>query len=106
MSTLFQTTSRLNPNISDQFGCNVFMYALRFQRFRLFELLLRETSIDANFAAQDQQGNTILHYAVVYCVDQTQIFDRLIDHFKYLKLDVDQRNQFGFTPLLLGKQTN
>ena len=80
------------------------MYALRYQRFQLFDLLLREMSIDADFTARDLQGNTILHYAVVYCADQTHIFDRLIDHFKQLKLDIDQRNHFGFTPLLLGKQ--
>ena len=105
MSSLFRSTSRLDPNVYDEFSCNVFMYALRFQRFHLFELLLRETSIDADFSAKDPQGNTILHYAVVYCRDQTQICDRLIDQFKHWKLDVDHQNQFGFTPLLSGKTT-
>ena len=79
MSSLFKSMHRYSPNITDEFGCNVLMYALRYQRYQLFELLLRETSIDLDFWAKDRQGNTLLHYAIVYAGQQTHIFDLLID---------------------------
>ena len=79
------------------------MYVLRFQRFRLFDVLLQEVAVDLNFAAKDRLGNTILHYAVVYARDRPKIMEKLIDKFNQFKIDVDQRNRSGFTPLLLGK---
>ena len=106
MRLLFASTSHSSPNVSDQFGCHLLMYVLRYQRFRLLDFLLQEVTVDLNFAARDRHGNTILHYAVVYARDQTQIMEKLIDKFKQFKIEVDQRNSSGFTPLLLGKVKN
>ena len=89
-------------NECDESGCNLLMYSLLYQRYKLFDLLLNETSVDLNFHAHDQQGNTILHYAVLYSRNESRVIDRLIEKYNKFAMDIDKRNQYGFTPLLLG----
>jgi ankyrin repeat protein len=103
MRILFSSCSRYSPNVCDEFGCNVLMYSLRYQRYKLFEFLLKETTLDLNLCAKDQQGNTILHYAILYGDKDTQIIDRLIEKYHKYAIEIDQRNSLGFTPLLLGE---
>jgi ankyrin repeat protein len=79
------------------------MYSLRYQRYRLFNFLLNEIDLNLDFHAKDQQGNTILHYAILYAGNDTQIMDRLIEKYKKFAINIDERNSQGFTPLLLGK---
>ena len=108
MRRLFSSSSaaRYSPNVTDEFRCNVLMYSLRYQRYRLFNFLLSETSSDLDLRAQDRQGNTILHYAIIYSGDQIQLVERLIDKYEKFSLDVDVRNALGLTPLLLGQMKN
>jgi len=80
------------------------MYSLRYQRYRLFNFLLNEIDLNLDFHAKDQQGNTILHYAILYAGNDTQIMDRLIEKYKKFTINIDERNSQGFTPLLLGKR--
>lgn len=93
-------------NVHDEFGCNILMYSLRYQRYQLFEFLLTKTSLDFNFRAKDQQGNSILHYTILYGGNDTQIIEKLIEIYKKLAINVDERNIYGFTPLLLGEKMN
>jgi ankyrin repeat protein len=79
------------------------MYSLRYQRFRLFDFLLNEITADLNLRSKDQQGNTILHYTIIYANDNTEILQKLLEKFKKFGITPDDRNIFGFTPLLLGK---
>lgn len=88
--------------LHDEFGCNVLMYCLRYQRYRLFDFLLNATNLDFNLRETDQQGNTILHYAVLYGGNTTQIMDKLIEKYKKFSIAIDDRNQYGHTALLLG----
>lgn len=99
---LFSTRSSCSPNVCDEFSCTALMYCLRYQRFRLFDFLLEETSTDLNLQAKDRHGNNVLHYAVVYDACRPQLMNKLIDRWNQYKINVDQRNRFGFTPLLLG----
>ena len=96
-------SSRYSPNVSDEFGCNVLMYSLRYQRYRLFEYLLKNTSLELNFQAKDRHENTILHYAIMYSGNDTRILDKLIEIYKKFAIKIDERNNVGFTPLLLGE---
>jgi ankyrin repeat protein len=104
MKILFSSRYNYSPNVCDEFGCNVLMYTLRYQRYRLFYFLLNEISSDLNLRSKDQQENTILHYAIIYGKNDTQIMENLIEKFNKFGIDIDERNIFGFTPLLLGKQ--
>ena len=106
IKSLFSSNYSYSPNVSDQFHCNALMYTLRYQRYRLFHFLIEETSIHLNLRATDKQGNTILHYAVVYDGFHFEILEKLIEKCNQYKIDIDQRNQFGFTPLLLGMILN
>jgi hypothetical protein len=49
MRLLLSPRYHYSPNVYDKFGCNVLMYALRYQRYRLFEYLLNDISLDINF---------------------------------------------------------
>ncbi|UJR07664.1 hypothetical protein I4U23_011951 [Adineta vaga] len=100
LHTLFSSSYRSRPNLCDEFGCNISMYSLRYQRYRLFELLLEEESLNLNYRAKDQQGNTILHYAIIYCENNIQLIEKLIEKYKQFFIEIDQRNNLGFTPLL------
>ncbi|CAF1217033.1 unnamed protein product [Rotaria sp. Silwood1] len=100
MKLLFSSRYHYSPNVCDEFGCNVLMYTLRYQRYKLFDFLLNETSLDLNLRSKDQQGNTILHYVVIYGKDDTTIMNILIEKFIKFGIDIDERNVFGFTPLL------
>ncbi|CAF0804907.1 unnamed protein product [Rotaria sordida] len=100
MKTLFSSRYHSSPNVWDEFGCNILMYTLRYQRYQLFDFLLNETSLDLNLRSKDRQGNTILHYAVIYGKDDTKIMENLIEKFLKFGIDIDERNIFGFTPLL------
>lgn len=102
MKTLFASHHHYSPNACDEFGCNVLMYTLRYQRYKLFYFFLNETSIDLNLRSKDRQGNSILHYAVIYGKDDTNIMEALIENFIKFGIDIDERNIFGFTPLLFG----
>jgi hypothetical protein len=103
MKILFSPRYHYSSNVYDEFGCNVLMYTLRYQRYHLFNFLLNESSLDLNLRAKDQQGNTILHYAIIYGKDNTQIMENLIEKLNKVSISVDDRNVFGFTPLLLGE---
>ncbi len=103
MKILFSSRYKYSPNVCDEFGCNVLMYTLRYHRYQLFNFLLDEISLDLNLRSRDRQGNTILHYAIIYGKDDTEIFEKLIKKFKKFGINTDERNIFGFTPLLLGK---
>ena len=99
---LISSNRHFSPNICDEFGCNLLMYCLRFQYHRLLHLLLDEVSLELDFSAKDQQGNTILHYATIYTEGNLEIIDRFIGKYKEFYVDIDQRNALGFTPLLFG----
>lgn len=103
MKILFSSRYNYSPNVSDEFGCNLLMYTLRYQRYKLFDFLLNEISINLNFRSKDQQGNNILHYAIIYGKNHLDIIEKLIEKFQKFSIDIDERNIFGFTPLLLGK---
>jgi len=79
------------------------MYTLRYQRYQLFDFLLNDISLDLNLRSKDRQGNTILHYAIIYGKNDTQIMENLINKFNQFGIYIDERNVLGFTPLLLGK---
>ncbi|CAF1105125.1 unnamed protein product [Adineta steineri] len=98
---LFSTSCHYSLNLCDQFGCNILMYSLRYQRYRLFDILLNEISFDLNIHTKDQENNTILHYAILYGGNNTQIIEKLIEKYKKFAMNIDERNSFGFTPLLL-----
>ncbi|CAF4340600.1 unnamed protein product, partial [Adineta steineri] len=102
MKKLFSTSCHYSLNQCDQFGCNILMYSLRYQRYRLFDILLNEISFDLNIHTKDQENNTILHYAILYGGNNTQIIEKLIEKYKKFAMNIDERNNFGFTPLLLG----
>ena len=93
-----------SANVCDEFGCNLLMYALRYQHDQLFDFLLNEMSLDLSLRSKDQQGNTILHYVVIYGKDKRRIMENLIVKFNKCGIDIDERNNFGFTPLLFGKK--
>ncbi|CAF1500272.1 unnamed protein product [Rotaria sp. Silwood1] len=101
MRTLLSSRYSNSPNVYDEFGCNLLMYTLRYQRYKLFEFLLNETIFDINLHDKDQQGNTILHYAILYGGNNTQIIDKLIEKYNKFSIEIDERNNYGFTPLLL-----
>ncbi|CAF3196179.1 unnamed protein product [Rotaria sp. Silwood2] len=101
MRTLLSSRYSNSPNVHDEFGCNVLMYTLRYQRYKLFQFLLNETTFDINLHAKDQQGNTILHYAILYGGNDTYIIDKLIEKYNKFSIEIDERNNYGFTPLLL-----
>jgi len=103
MKTLFSPRYHYSSNVCDEFGCNLLMYTLRYQRYQLFDFLLNDISLDLNLRSKDRQGNTILHYAIIYGKNNTPIIENLIEKFNKFGINVDQRNIFGFTPLLLGK---
>lgn len=103
MKTLFSSRKNYSPNVCDEFGCTALMYSLRYQRFRLFDFLFNEIPADLNLQSKDQQGNTILHYAIIYGKDDTQILQKLLERFTKFGITPDDRNIFGFTPLLLGR---
>lgn len=100
---LSSSKSTYSPNVCDGFGCNILMYTLRYQRYRLFDFLLEKSSTDLNFQAKDRYGNTILHYAIIYGGNQPDLLEKLIDKYKKFRLNIDERNYFGYTPLLLGR---
>jgi ankyrin repeat protein len=79
------------------------MYTLRYQRYHLFNYLLNEITLELNLRSKDRQGNTIIHYAIIYGKDDPTIIENLIEKFNKFGIDTDERNIFGFTPLLLGK---
>ncbi|CAF1112931.1 unnamed protein product [Adineta ricciae] len=97
---LISSNRHFSPNICDEFGCNFLMYCLRFQYHRLLHFLLDEVSLDLDFSAKDQQGNTILHYAIIYSEGNLETIDRLIGKYEEFYVEIDQRNALGFTPLL------
>lgn len=103
---LISSNRYFSPNICDEFGCNLLMYCLRLKYNRLLHLLLDEVSLDLDFSAKDQQGNTILHYAIMYSEGNLQIIGRLIAKYDEFFIEIDQRNTLGFTPLLFGKKNN
>lgn len=103
MRLLLSSRHQYSPNVCDEFGCNVLMYSLRYQRYRLFELLLNDISFDLNLHAKDRHGNTILHYAILYGGNDKRIIEKLIEKYKKFSSQIDERNNFGFTALLLGK---
>jgi ankyrin repeat protein len=106
MRSLLSSRYGYSPDVYDEFGCNVLMYALRYQRFRLLEFLLDNGSLEINLQAKDRLGNTILHYAIIYGGDDTQILQKLIEKYKKNGIKTDEKNHYGFTPLLLGKIRN
>jgi ankyrin repeat protein len=79
------------------------MYTLRYHRYQIFDYLLDEISLDLNLRSKDRHGNTILHYAIIYAKDDTKIVEKLMNKFNRFRIKTDERNIFGFTPLLLGK---
>ena len=101
MKILFSPRYHYSPNVCDEFGCNVLMYTLRYQRYNLFNYLLNELTLELNLRSKDRQGNTILHYAIIYGKDDPTIMENLIEKFNKFGIDIDERNIFGFTPLLL-----
>lgn len=103
MRLLLSSKHQYSVNVCDEFGCNVLMYTLRYQRYRLFDFLLNDKSLDINFHAKDRHGNTVLHYAILYSGNETKILEKLIDIYKKFAIQIDERDNYGFTPLLLGK---
>jgi len=103
MRLLLSSRYDYSPNICDEFGCNLLMYSLRYQRYRLFEFLLNDLSLDLNFHAKDRYGNTIFHYIIIYGGNDNQIIEKLIEKYQKFSMNIDERNNFGFTPLLLGE---
>ena len=103
VTKLLSSRSRWSPNLSNEFHCNALMCSLRYQRFRLFDYFLNETLADLDLRAKDQQGNSILHYAVFYSKDHPSVIEHLLDKLNKYRIDVDQRNNFGFTPSLFGQ---
>ena len=101
MKLLLSSRYKYSPNVCDEFGCNVLMYTLRYHRYQLFDYLLDEISLDLNLRSKDRHGNTILHYAIIYAKDDTMILEKLINKFNRFQIKTDERNIFGFTPLLL-----
>lgn len=89
-------------NVFDSFRSNLLMFTIRFQRLRLFEYFLNELFFHFDFRSKDRRGNTILHYSVIYFPDDLRLFELLIDKFNENHLEIDPRNSFGFTPLILG----
>jgi ankyrin repeat protein len=104
MRLLLSSRYHYSPNVYDEFGCNVIMYSLRYQRYRLFQFLLNDLSSNLNLQAKDRDGNTILHYAILYSGNDTRIIEKLIEKYQKFAIKIDQRNKFGFTPLLFGKK--
>ena len=104
MRLLLSPKYNYSVNVYDGFGCNVLMYSLRYKRMRLFDFLLNHNSIDLNFQSKDRFGNTILHYAIIYGGNTTNILEKLIEKYLKFGLNLDERNYFGYTPLLLGKR--
>ena len=97
------TSNNLNLlNECDGYGRNILMYSFYYQRYRLLEYLLNETALDIDFQIQDKQGNTILHYAILYSGNDNRIVDQLIEKYNKFAFNIDERNNQGFTPLLLG----
>ena len=103
MRTLLSSRYDYSPNATDDFGCNLLMYVVRYQRYRLLDFLLKNYFVDFDFHAKDQHGNTLLHYAVIYSGPDTEIMEKLIDKYRKFAIRVDERNNLGFTPLLLGR---
>ncbi|CAF1186933.1 unnamed protein product [Didymodactylos carnosus] len=90
------------PNVCDEFGCTLLMYILRYQRYKLYKLLFQEDLKDFNLSLKDIQGNNILHYAIIYVSKSNRnIILDLIEKFHKFGLNIDERNTYGFTPLLL-----
>ena len=106
VTKLLSSRSRWSPNLSNEFHCNALMCSLRYQRFRLFDYFLAEALADLDLRAKDQQGNSILHYAVFYSQDHPSAIDHLLDKLNKYRIDVDQRNNFGFTPSLFGQRSS
>ncbi|UJR38503.1 hypothetical protein I4U23_031170 [Adineta vaga] len=103
MKNIFSSRSKYSSNLCDEFGCNILMYTLRYQRYKLFDYLLNDIPLDIDFRSKDRDGNTILHYAIVYIEKENmEIMEKLIEKMKKFRIEIDQRNHFGFTPLLLG----
>ena len=89
-------------DIRDDFGCNVLMCNIRYRRFHLLNYFSNEILSDIDLQSQDHQGNTIIHYAVIYSEYSQRILQNLIEKFKKNGLNIDRKNHFGFTPLFLG----
>ena len=104
MKVLFSSRFQNPSNVCDGFGCNVLMYALRCQRYKLFDLLVNDIAMDLDLRWKDRQGNSVLHYAVVYDKDGTKTLEKLIERFHRFGIEIDERNVYGLTPLLLGKR--
>lgn len=103
MRSLLSPRYGYSPNVTDDFGCHLLMYVLRYQRYRLLDFLLKNYFSELNLHAKDRQGNTLLHYAVIYSGSNTEIMEKLIDKYQKFAIRIDERNNLGFTPLLLGK---
>lgn len=102
IQSLFQSKKSISWNVKDHFHCSFFMYLIRYQRYRVIEMILNEFSFNWDFHQTDRDGNGILHYAIIYFHQNHFLFIKLIDHFHRNQFNVDQRNRYGWTPLLLG----
>lgn len=82
-----------NPNMADNDGLTLMMYAARDEFIDMIELLVEN---NAYLSTTDRDGNTALHWAVIQ--GRYGSVESLIG----LGADVNQQNRRGETPLMVG----
>ena len=94
---LLLTDQKVRIDVQDRKGFTPLHFAAARNDVRIAELLLREGNIrkiDLN-AIKDNEGNSVLHIAAAWKADE--VVFKLIG----TNVDINERNNFGCTPLLL-----
>ena len=91
-------------NIRDSLGRTAVYTAITENREKLFDYFFDYHSTSIDFRIKDNDGNILLNHAAVY--GNRRILQKIIEKMKERKLEFDQRNNAGYSALLLAIQND
>ncbi len=87
-----------DPNINNKENITPVHSAAKFHNFKVLEMFLSGT-IKANVNAQDEDGNTPLHYAIIPNSDEELERNKVVDLLIANGADLTLKNNKGQTPI-------
>jgi ankyrin repeat protein len=99
---LFKYGAEINDQ--DSLGRTVVAISVSENREALFEYFMDKHTTNIDFRLKDNDGNSLINY--VACHGSSKMIRRVVDIMKEKGIEMDQRNNGGYTALLLAVQND
>jgi hypothetical protein len=91
-------------NIRDTLGQNVLFIACTEKRDKFFDYLIENYSAAIDFKQKDNDGNCLINHVAIY--GSNRMLKKIIEKMQEKKIELDQRNNSGYSALLLAIQSD